>query len=521
MTASILLGGCVFLYLCLFRLPAVPIHFAITDATTYMYNACRMLRGKMMYRDFFEFTPPATETFYFLVFKALGVHAWIPNVVLIGLGLGIAWVMIVISRSVIPGKAAYLPAALFLVIPFRSKLDPTHHWFSTLAALGAVALLMENRTALRLAGAGALCGVAMCFTQSTGLPAVLGLALFLLWAAATHRESWRNFRRYQFYLWSSFVVVTVLFNAYFVFEAGLRTFLRDTIVFGIRYWPSLIWNSFSVYMTDAPSYHPWYRLPVLGIFLFVELLMPLIYILFFVRYWQQKKERPTEPWDRLVLIAIVGLLLLLAVSPAPAWQRLCVITPPAVILFIWFVNTPGRFLSLRTTFAWVIIVGLAIGECGDRYVGWSKQVNLPIGRVVLYNRVEYKEVKFLLHHAKPGDYFFGNNNLNFLLDLRDPSPISDLTPSDYTRPAQVQETIHGLEDHPVKYVFWRSDLDMPPVVPHCTNNLAPLRAYLRSHYRLVKGIETDDQYFSFWEKRAAPATASKQAVAPLAYSLRP
>lgn len=507
LTASILLGGFVFLYLSLFYLPATPIHFNGGDATTYLFNATRMLHGKVIYRDFFEFTPPATEVFYFLVFKIFGVHAWIPNAVLVVLGLSIAWLMIVISKSVIPGKAAYLPAALFLVIPFRSQLDPTHHWFSTLAVMAAIALLVENITALRLVGAGALCGVATCFTQSTGLPAVIGLGLFLLWAAVARQLSWINFRRAQLYVWSSFSIVIVLFNAYFVFAAGPGTFFRDTILFGIRYWHTLIWNTLGVYMTDMPLpyFHPWYRVVALAVWASVYLLTPLIYILFFVRYWDESAERPSEPWDRLVLIAITGMMLFLGVAAAPSWLRLCVIAPPGLILFGWFFSTSGRSFTLRTAAAWVVVIGLALGACGERALGWRKHITLPIGSLVVLNPNQYEEIKFLLDHTKPGEYFFGNDEFNYLLDLRDPSPVPYVTPSDYTRPEQVRATLQGLKSHPVKYVFWSVRLDMPPAVAYTTNHLAPLRDYLHSHYRLVKNFVGGE--YSIWEKRTVAPPA--------------
>jgi hypothetical protein len=127
--------------------------------------------------------------------------------------------------------------------------------------------------------------------------------------------------------------------------------------------------------------------------------------------------------------------------------------------------------------------------------------------VVVFNHVQYKEIKFLLGRTKPGDYFFGNTELNFLFELRDPSPIPYLTSSGYTRPEQVQQTIRGLKSHPAKYIFWSSDLDMPPENAHTSNHLAPLRAYLLSHYQLVKSIEGYDEQISFWKKRNAPAAA--------------
>src|SRR5690348_16569189 len=114
LTGLILFGGYIFLYLSLFSLPAIPFRFAGGDAPTYLLNASRMLHGEVIYRDFFQFTPPATEVFYFLLFKIAGVRAWIPNMVLIGLGLGIAWLIIVISKPVLRGRAAYLPSVLFL-----------------------------------------------------------------------------------------------------------------------------------------------------------------------------------------------------------------------------------------------------------------------------------------------------------------------------------------------------------------------------------------------------------------------
>jgi hypothetical protein len=499
-TALILLGGYIFLYLSLFSLPAIPIRFVGGDAPTYLLNASRMLRGEVIYRDFFQFTPPATEVFYFLLFKIFGVRAWIPNVTLIVLGLSITYLMVSISRKVISGVAAYLPAALFLVIPFRSQFDPTHHWFSTLFVLAAIALLVERITALRLVSAGALCGVAMCFTQSTGLPAVLGLVLFLLWATVTRQLSWGNFRTAQRYIWIPFFIVVALFNAYFVFMAGFSTFVQDTIVFGLRYWHYDVWNTFGAYMTDMPTFHPWYRLPALAIWASMYLLTPLIYILFFVRYRDEKEDRPSEPWDRLVLIAIMGVMLFLGVAVAPSWLRLCTVAPPGIIIFVWFLTSRGRFLSIRTGAAWVIVLVLALGESGERWVVSHQVVKLPIGQVAVFNPVQYQEISFLLDHTMPGDYFFGSPELNFLLDLRDPSPIPCVTSSDYTRPDQVQQTIEGLKKHPVKYVYWESTFDMPPLVAHSRNNLAPLRAYLESHYLIVKTVEGDDCARSFWEK---------------------
>jgi hypothetical protein len=505
LTASILIGGYVYLYLNLFYLPATPIHFLTPDAINFLFNARRMQHGQVIYRDFFELTLPGTEVFYLFLFKIFGNGAWIPNVTLIVLGLSITYLMISISRKVISGKAAYLPAVLFLVVPFRSQLDATHHWFSTLFAMWALALLVNHFSALRLVSAGALCGVAACFTQTSGLLAAVALTLFILWAAITSQLSWDNFRTAQRYIWPPFFIVVLLFNAYFIFRAGLRTFFYDTVLFNFRYYSSGIGNSFHVFMTDMPPIHPWYHVPAVAIWASIYLLIPLIYILFFVRYWDEKEDSPSEPWDRLVLIAIMGAMLLLSVATTPGWLRLCTVAAPGLILFVWFLNFPGRLRTIRLTAMWVIVMAIALGEWHGRIFGWKKQVNLPIGRMVVLNQAQYEEIQFLLDHTKPGDYFFGNNELNYLLDLRDPSPVPFVTSTEYTRPEQVQQTIQGLEKHPVKYVYWPSILDMPPEAGQGASHLAPLRAYLESHYQIVKTIEGDDFARSFMEKINVPA----------------
>jgi len=140
-----------FLYLSLFVLPATPIAGTDLDQAFYLHDATRMLSGQMIYRDFFQFTPPGTELVYLSIFKVFGVRAWIPNAVLLALGLSLVWLTIFISQKIMSGLTAYLPAILFLVFSFHPAMDGSHHWFSMLAVIGAMALLVQERSLKRLA----------------------------------------------------------------------------------------------------------------------------------------------------------------------------------------------------------------------------------------------------------------------------------------------------------------------------------------------------------------------------------
>src|SRR5215472_319202 len=118
----LLFGALIFLSLHLFVPPFVPLWIG-GDQTVYVFNASRMLHGDVIYRDFFQFTMPGTELVYLTFFKLFGAREWVPNVVLMLLGVTSVALMIKISKPVLKGSAAYLPALLFLAMPYRNMLN--------------------------------------------------------------------------------------------------------------------------------------------------------------------------------------------------------------------------------------------------------------------------------------------------------------------------------------------------------------------------------------------------------------
>src|SRR5437667_10883101 len=162
-----LLAVLVFVYPLTFILPFVPIYQG-DNAPVYLLNASRMVRGEALYRDFFQLTWPGTEWFYLRRFVIFGERAWIPAAVLIVMGTALAWAGVSGSRRVLSGATDFLPATLFLTFAFAHCLDATHHWFSLVLTLVALAVLMKERSAKRVALAGVFCGFATVFTQTRG-----------------------------------------------------------------------------------------------------------------------------------------------------------------------------------------------------------------------------------------------------------------------------------------------------------------------------------------------------------------
>src|ERR1700760_3833748 len=171
-----LAGTGLFLYLRTFLLPATPFA-AVDDQSLFFARAVRILHGQVPYRDFFEIVTPGTDLLYAVGFRLFGVHAWVMPMWTIATGLAFSMLITYIAAQIVRGPSVWLPALLFLVFDFNSALDLTHQWFSTLAALAMVAVLMGGLSRRRIFFAGSLCAVAILFTQTKGTLVFAGVAL--------------------------------------------------------------------------------------------------------------------------------------------------------------------------------------------------------------------------------------------------------------------------------------------------------------------------------------------------------
>ncbi len=499
--AAFLFGSLVFLYLHLFILPRTPI-YRVSDGLIYLQNAAKMFEGQVIYRDFFQFSPPATELVYFALFNLFGMRAWIPNALLLLLGVGFAWLSLVISRQLMRGAAAMLPGVLFLTLSYRFWPDGTHHWYSALAVMGATAVVMKERNPARMAVAGALCGFASCFTQIRGLAALLGLAAFLAWEHKQKGQDRQSLFKNEGAVFGAFFATVATFNAYFIWKAGLRRFLDCTVVFAVRYYPAnAAGASWRVYFADTPGLDLSYpNLLPWGGYLFIHALLPLVYLLFFARYRRERRDRPEERWNELVLLNTVGFALFLAIAPAPGWLRLCSVSLPALILLVWLINSSGRIHRAMSRFLWASVMMLAAFEVWTQQNHWRAFLDVPPGRTAFLELGDYELHQWILERTHPSEFMFEAvfPRMYFSLGLQNPATVPFLTNTDYTRPDQVLDVVESLERHQVRFVLWSNWLDVPAGPDRSGDHLEPLRAYLKAHYRVIKMFGGSDEV---WERQ--------------------
>jgi hypothetical protein len=385
---------------------------------------------------------------------------------------------------------AFLPGVLFIAVPFRTTLDGTHHWYSTLAVMAALRTVIDRRDPPRLALAGVLCGIATCFTQLTGFVTILAIATFLTWER--RRRTIDSLARAAAWLVLPFVGAIAAGSAYFAWKAGLARFLFCTVVFGVKFYPSLWFNTWRVYMAELPALHSWVESPRWGGFLFIIAILPAVYTLFFVRYARVSRFSPSEPWPQLVLINLVGLFLLVGVAPAPSYFRLCSVCLPALITLVWLVGQPGAFEKTLRRLLWIAGLVLAVGAPIRRQLQWQAYLDLPTGRTAFADPVTYDEYRWLAERTHPSDAFFGDQAICFALRLRNPTPVDFITSTDYTRPEQVAGVIDQLEKNRVGYlVLWDFSLD-DPGQNQPGDHLGPLIAYLAAHYHTFKSFSNGD-----------------------------
>jgi hypothetical protein len=492
---AILLASAAFLYLQAFILPNVP-RIANGDQGIHLSLAARMLEGQLIYRDYDHFPLPGTDVLYLVLFKLFGVRAWIAPAMLVLLGVALTWLSIAISKKLMTGPIVFLPGFLFLTLPFSGFFDATHHWYSALAGTAALAVVVEKRTSACLAWAGMFWGLAICFTQSVVLGA-LGLALFLVWEQQRAKEPSSLFLRKEAYFTVSLLATVVVFNAYFVWKVGPRRFFYYTVVFLVKYYPADSFNKWSIYMADRPSIHAVSQWPNLVAFLLLHFVVPLVYILFFVRYWREGRVHPEEPWDRLMLVNLTGLFLYFSIAHSVGYMRLFTVSLPALILVVWFLKSSFKIERVLLGMLWAMTLVLAIARPAVIQNLWNSSLDLPTGRTAFAGfPVLYEKCKWVSERTNRGDYFFDDPQICFALRLRDPSRVPFLRPTGYTRPEEVQDAIRGLEQHQVRFVHWFLSLDNEIADP-ADDNLGPLRMYLREHYHVAITFSNLDQ---IWER---------------------
>jgi hypothetical protein len=285
-------------------------------------------------------------------------------------------------------------------------LNASHHWFSALCVTAAVTFIIQDRTPIRLAGAGAFCGLAAFFTQARGLVAVLGFAAFLVWEHHDQVRARSLWVKEASLLFGLLAAVSAA-SAYFISKAGWHRFWFCTVKFGIRYYPKDAEANFAQGIRDGFTRRnrrgTIYRR---GRMAFIHATLPLVYVLFTMRYCPQSRVRPDQNWNKLMLLNFIGIALFLGVAPAANWFRLGSASLPGLILLVWLASSVEKYCRALLNGLWLAGCSMAaVQPWPARIHGWYS-LDLPAGRTGFFNADTRDKYAWLRDRTRPADFFF-------------------------------------------------------------------------------------------------------------------
>jgi hypothetical protein len=393
---------------------------------------------------------------YLSAFGLLGSSIWVPNVVQLVLGVTLCWLCFHISRLLMKPPQAALAAALFIVPIFGRWRDATHHWFSLLAVMAAVAILMKDRSSARILICGTLLGLASFFTQTRGPFAAVGLAGFLLWDGLQTKASWRNQGVRQLQLLLSFLLAWGILNSYFIAKVGISKLFYFQAIYVLRHVVSeshIIW----------PGEHDPLTWPLR--YMLVYFTLPVVYAISLWRCRNASRETPSIDVRRIVLLAFAGVGMFIEVAQSPNRLRVDCVVMPALILFVWLVDSlPGQlrgyaqFRAYAPTMIWIGVICLSARHIWSQNVVHSVVMDLPSGRTAVLP-LQSEKFTWLARHTTPGEFFLQSGYQSLYLPLLLRNPAFDSVDR-YSSPEFVELDIRRLEAKHVKHILW-SPLQVP------------------------------------------------------------
>jgi hypothetical protein len=188
--------------------------------------------------------------------------------------------------------------------------------------------------------------------------------------------------------------------------------------------------------------------------------------------------------------------MLAAVAPALSIRRISTVSPPAILLLAWLLSRTGKSRAAVTLA--VVSAMAAVSQIAVVQLRPGRTLDLPIGRVAIPPKANYYDIyRWMGTHSKPGQWYFGLPPLTLALELRNPTPMSEISPGEYTRPEQVASIVQGIEKARVPVIVLRSGMYASSVQSHLPDHLQLFRNDLYLHYRETMNFPSGDQ---IWQR---------------------
>jgi hypothetical protein len=481
-----------YLYVNLFILPVTPI-LLTGDQVYFWMNAQRMIYGEQIYQNFFQFTPPGADLFYFALFKIFGLRIWVTNSVVLVLGIVLSLVCFRIASRLVKRPLAAVATLLFATFVYGGQLNATHHWFSVLLILIAVLVLMDGRSLKRIGIAGVLLALATFFTQTHGIIATLAIGVFLLWECYALKTSWRNLVSKAATLMLAFGAIVLALYAHYLDVIGPRRLWY----FQFTHVGKYLANARAPWL-GLPAAPSWQTLSVVRVPIGVYLLLALIYPAVLIVCLRRKGGTARGELSQVAILALVGFSLLIEVALNPNWLRLYAVSMPAIILLVWIVGQT-RWQRLVVASLCLVTAANAVDQIRTTHLRDFTIGALRGGKVAVAPEA-YKKMLWINDHTAYGEFFFQAPwpGMYIPLQLRNPVYLDTISTFEETRPDFIERTIRDLEAKPVRYILWPQYLNELDLQRPWNYQIERVRSFLNQRYKLAHVFPDRDE---IWERK--------------------
>lgn len=319
--------------------------FWLGDEGVVLHGAERLLRGEILYRDFFEFLPPASFLLVAAWMKLVGADFASVRLLAVCVTAGIAALTYAGARLVSGNR----PLAAVLAVAWAGLSEGgwtviNHHWFATAASMASAVALLSALARPRGAGffaAGLFAGTAAMIVSTRGALlclAVVGIALTL-------RE-----RRSLVAVIGGMAVFPAATLVYLAVTGAIAAAVVDVVLFPARHYSAIQVVAFGA-STAA------HQIPATAFFPVTILLAGTTAVFGGGALWRDPRFRAS------LAFAMVGLL---GAFPRPDITHINFTVPLACPLFALvatrLLGRAGRGLKIAVSASLIVVCGLAIGH---------------------------------------------------------------------------------------------------------------------------------------------------------------
>jgi 4-amino-4-deoxy-L-arabinose transferase-like glycosyltransferase len=500
------------------------------DEGIVLQGAQRILRGQVLYRDFFSFLTPGSYYFLALQFKTFGSSFLVARIGLIFVG-GIYSVMTyMLARRVCSRGSALFVVGLAAVTTLPYRFEVLHNWDSTLWACLAVYCAlrwMESRQWKWTFGTGSLASVTFLFEQSKGVGLLLGLAIGLTAITLLDRQSNLWHGSHVLGLVAGLIWPFVITLAYFATQESTALMIADwfwplhhyslanRVPYGYQNWSEstrhLLFDTgpLPVRLVTILAVSPCFLIPLLPL-IAVGLL---VYWIF--QMWRVRARRSVSAYYVLVCAAVSGLLVSVVIGRADIIHFIY-LQPLFCLVLAWMVD--GRDIPGRVFRVWkpVFIAYLATAfllfsiPLLMRAVGAPHRVETRRG--VIAAPAKDTVVKYVQAHTVSNETILVYPYLPlyyYLTDTYSPTRYEYFQPGMHT-PEQAGEALSALAAKRVRVVlfeasFWEKISNSWPSTPPVAISDDLIAGYIQREYHNCQILNSpSDWRFLFMVRKDLP-----------------